>query len=217
MSTILTIDFDIIMAPAIDLYNDLIGDEKGVNQIITQYPLLEYTLTGDLFIYEAVTRGLVSLFHKVPADKVHFITEHHNIVPLVENLEEFKLINIDHHHDIGYNNVKTALRIRKPDCGNWVKYLTDIGKVKEYVWICNKNSNMPNSSLHKSYLKDYIEIQTVDFRKLEDIDELIICNSPQWIPPNLQALFMSWVGIAEEFYGKNFDILQAMKLFDLFN
>ena len=34
MNQILTIDFDIIMSPSIQLYNDLIGDQKGVNKII---------------------------------------------------------------------------------------------------------------------------------------------------------------------------------------
>ena len=68
MSVILTIDFDIVMAPSIGLYNDIIGDQKGVDKIIKQYPLMEYTFTADFFIYEAVTRALMNLFKKVPAN-----------------------------------------------------------------------------------------------------------------------------------------------------
>lgn len=207
MSTILTIDFDLIMAPSIQLYNDIVGDDYGINKVIQEYPLLEYTLTADFFIYEFLTRGLMNLFKKISAENVHFISDHHNIIPIVKDLEEFELINIDHHHDIAYGNTRATSKIHKADCGNWVKYLSDLNKIEKYTWICNKNSVMPGAGLSKPYLYENLEIQTIDFNKFENIDKLIICNSPHWVPPNIQALFMSWVGIAEEFYGKNFDIV----------
>ena len=207
MSNVLTIDFDLIMAPSIELYNDIIGDEEGINEVIQKYPLLEYTLTADFFIYEALTRGLMILFKKIPADNVYFISNHQDIIPIVGDLEKFSLINIDHHHDIAYGSTKPTSFIRQAECGNWVKYLSDLGKIKEYIWIHNKNSIMPKIGFSKPYLYEDLEIQTIDFNKFENIDKLVICNSPHWVPPNVQALFMTWIGIAEEYYGKNFEIL----------
>lgn len=206
MSTVLTIDFDIIMSPSIQLYNDLIGDRKGVNKIIKQYPLMEYIMAPDFFIYENLTRELVRLFKRLPTDKVFFISEHDSVISLTKDLKEFKLVNIDHHHDIGYDKTTATTKILYPDCGNWVKYLSDKGKITEYVWVNNSNSDKPNDSLLRAYLGAFLEIKEFDFESIQDIDRLIICNSPQWIPPNSQALYMAWVGIAEEFYERNFKI-----------
>ena len=207
MYQILTIDFDIIMAPSIQLYNDIIGDQKGIDKIIKNYPLLEYTLSGDFFIYEALTRELMKLFKRVSAEKVHFISEHQTVIKLTEAFDKFDLINIDHHHDLGYNRTMPSTRINRPECGNWVKYLSDKNKINQYIWICNENSDMPVGGLSKAYLYDSVEIKQFNFDAIEQIDKLIICNSPQWIPPNIQALYMAWVGIAEEYYGKDFKII----------
>lgn len=207
MSQILTIDFDIIMSPSIQLYNDLIGDQKGVNKIIKNYPLLEYTLTGDFFIYEVITRGLIQLFKKINSENIFFISEHQTLVKLTEDMDKFDLINIDHHHDLGYNKIIPTTKIIRPDCGNWAKYLSDKGKINSYIWVCNDNSDMPSNSMSKAYINETIGLELINFSAIDNIDRLIICNSPQWIPPNIQALFMSWVGIAEEFYGKSFNIL----------
>lgn len=202
MEKILTIDFDIIMAPSIELYNDLVGDNKGVNDIIQKYPLLEYTLSGDFFIYELLTGQLIKLFKNIPPENIHFIREHHQLIKFVNNKEKINLINIDHHHDLGYE--KLSKKILLPNCGNWVKYLYEKDLLESYIWIHNSDSVMPNSKIiiNNDYnLKDY------NFQDLDKIDKLIICNSPQWLPTNFQALFTSWIGIAENYFERNFDIL----------
>lgn len=201
MPQILTIDFDITMGPSIELYNDIIGDNKGIDTVIKQYPLLEYTLTGDLFIYEALTRQLLHFFKQLDSNDVYFIREHQTTVQLLKDIDNFTLINIDHHHDLGYTN---SLKIYRPDCGNWVKYLQEQQKIDNYIWFNNANSDYPKD---KRYLNYSLNIKEVDFRQIGKIDKLIICNSPQWVPPNLQALFMSWVGLAEEYYGTSYRII----------
>ena len=40
MNKILTIDFDIIMSPSINLYNDLINDRRTIDAIVKEYPAL---------------------------------------------------------------------------------------------------------------------------------------------------------------------------------
>ena len=207
LQKILTIDFDIVMGPSIQLYNDIINDNKGIDKIIKQYPLLEYTLTGDFFVYEALTRELVKFFKNLSAKDICFIREHHSIINELKSVDEYILYNVDHHHDLGYNTTRPTSKIIRPDCGNWVKYLYDQGKIKEYVWICNENSDFPMNGLEKTYLKDWAYIKETDFRNFKDINKLIICNSPQWVPPNFQALFMSWIGLAEEYYETEYKVI----------
>ena len=209
MYQVLTIDFDIIMGPSIQLYNDIIGDNKGIDKVIKQYPLLEYTLTGDMFVYEALTRELMKLYRQLTPSDIYFTREHQTAVRILEPLEKFKLYNIDHHHDLGYNRTMPTSKIIRPECGNWVKYLYDKGKIEKYIWICNNNSDFPSNGLGKLYLEDSVEIRETDFSLIGKVDKLIICNSPQWIPPNIQALYMTWVGIAEEYFCEDFKILQA--------
>lgn len=206
MNNILTIDFDIIMKPSIQLYNDLIGDSKSINKVLRQYPSLEYCLSSDLNIYEYLTRFIILNIKKMNKNSVHFIREHNTAIPIIEKYDECVLYNIDHHHDLGYN-ITASTKIFKPDCGNWVKYLMDKQKVKKYIWIHNDNSNMPSSTLFEmKYINTKIELS--NFSPLEylteNMDELIICNSPQWIPNSLQPLFMTWMTICEEYYQTNY-------------
>lgn len=202
MLRILTIDFDIIMAPSIQLYNDIIRDNKGIDKIIQQYPLLEYTLSGDFFIYELLTGQLIKIIKQIKSEDISFIREHQQIIKLLDEKEKIELINIDHHHDLGYEGL--SKKIIFPNCGNWVKYLIDKDLVESYIWVHNDNSDFPNN---KIFINEEYNINDFDFSRLINIDKLIICNSPQWVPPNFQALFTSWIGIVENFFERNYNLL----------
>lgn len=206
MSKILTVDFDIIMSSTIELYNDVIGEFRSMDKILKEYPKIESILEADLFIYSELTRYLLYLFKRLSPDKVYFISEHQKIVPIIKDDKDIDLINIDHHHDIGYDGTTINTKILIPHCGNWVKYLTDLNKIKSYFWIHDNKSLAPQNNLNKGYLTESMNIRTCNLYSLGEIDKLIICNSPQWIPPNIQALFVTWIGIAEEYYGRDFKI-----------
>lgn len=207
MSKILTIDFDIIMSATIELYNDIIGEFRTLDKVLKEYPKIELFLEADLFIYAELTRYLTFLFKRTPANKIFFISEHQKIIPLIQEEKKVELINIDHHHDIGYDGTTINTKIVVPHCGNWVKYLTDKGLLKSYTWIYDDKSLSPQNNLGKGYLTNSENIKHLNLYSYNDFDKIIICHSPQWIPPNVQALYTSWVGIAEEYYGKEFKIL----------
>ena len=93
--------------------------------------------------------------------------------------KNIELINIDHHHDLGYpvdsdNN-------NKMHCGNWVKKLFNEKRIKEYIWIKNDYSTPPrNCDI------EYIEYNINDIALTDicdDCDKIFICLSSAWIPP----------------------------------
>ena len=61
---ILTIDFDIIMAPSIQLYNDIIkgNNEWTIENMTEIYPLLNY-VEADFEIYQKLTNFFLSSFY----------------------------------------------------------------------------------------------------------------------------------------------------------
>lgn len=194
MNKILTIDFDIIMSPSINLYNDLINDRRTIDAIVKEYPALEYCLKADLYIYEFLTRIIGKVFNKINKNDVYFISEHHNIVKLIQE-KEIILYNIDHHHDLGYSEVSNLKS--KPNCGNWVKFLWNQGKIKEYYWFHNSNSELPYRQKDKEIVTKESELSEINSEMFADFDKIILCNSPQWIPVEYQSLFQLWIGMAE--------------------
>lgn len=203
----LTIDFDIIMKPCIQLYNDLIDDNWTIPQIESNFPTLPLVLQPDFFIYEYITRFLIRVFKALPSNKVFFIKDHGTAGRLLDNYKNVNLTNIDHHHDIGYGATTARMQLSAPHTGDWVKYLKDKKIVTTYNWIGNSNSVYPKTEL-EPYIDCSIELPQIDLNKfVEQIDMLIICNSPEWIPSQYQTLWDIWVGIAEEWYGVEFEII----------
>lgn len=209
MTEVLTIDFDIIMKPSIEIYNDLIGDSKDIQSIIKQNPGIEYCLPPDLSIYGAITRLIMRFIKQLNEDDVYFIREHQHICDIIKGLDKCNLINIDHHHDIGYSGVSINSAVRMPECGNWVKYLTDLGKINEYTWINNSNSMFPNKYMGNRYITNGSTIDRFMPDEKYKPDKLIICLSLQWIPSSMLPLFYTWMGICEEYYNKEFNFLEV--------
>lgn len=115
MQTILTIDFDIIMGPSIDLYNARVPFTSWDN--LTDNPYYQI-LTTDNIHYLRLTSLLIELIHFIPKEDIHFIESHDDICKYI--VEKSNIINIDHHHDLGYDD---SIDGKKLTCANWVKYL----------------------------------------------------------------------------------------------
>jgi len=201
----LTIDFDIIMRPSIELYNDLIDNDFGIQDLEHDFPVLTKVLPPDLYIYNYLTRFLIREFKKLPAEKVFFVESHEKVAKLLEGQSDVMVCNIDHHHDVAYEmEAKTPVFV--PGAGNWLKYLKDKGIVTYYTWVHNPNSSQPDDDL-APYIDSQYELQQMDLETVPEIDMLIICNSPEWIPSDYQELWNIWVSIAEEWYGTEFSTL----------
>ena len=79
---ITTIDFDIIMNPCIDIYNDA---DLTADQYLTKFDFLGY-MKADLKLYKKLTNFIVSF----KSDQVTFIYSHADII---EELNKIKFVN----------------------------------------------------------------------------------------------------------------------------
>ena len=205
---IVTIDFDIIMGPSIEGYNDIINDEIGMTQLCEKFPYFN-NAKPDLYVYEYLTRFLVEASKKIPAENFYFISTHDLMYHICDKLnEEVEITNFDHHHDILYNgDFKDPTLI--VDAGNWVKALFDIGKLKEYTWIGNVNSVMYDSKecpfenkIYRYILKDFPMGDLAN-----NTDMVVCCFSENYVPEIYQPLFLVWRAIIEEQFNKDYLII----------
>lgn len=198
MKNIVTIDFDIIMAPSIELYNDSV--KKGWDYLL-QFNQMKL-LTADLIHYQRLTNWLIKIIKKMDKENIYFIEDHGQILKYIENdNEKINIYNIDHHHDCGYNNIKNE----KLNCGNWGLKLKELNVLNNFYWIKNKNSNLPPKEKEIINLTKY---NLINFN-LDDLpipDKLILCLSEPWIPPTFRPLFYIWLDILNEYYNTKFEI-----------
>lgn len=193
MKNILTIDFDIIMAPSIDLYND--GLNGKVWDKIEQNNLIAHLLNADNLHYQRLTNFLLFLTNKLNYKQIHFIASHEQIISFLNPNEKHVFVNIDHHHDLGYDKEKKDL-----NCGNWGLF---IPQLQHYMWINNLTSTFPmdNQIKYQScFLKDY------DLNNLSIPDEVFICYSEPWIPTAHRPLFFLWMDLCNYLYGVHFNL-----------
>ena len=139
MDKILTIDFDIFLYKDLPLYNNLINTENSFDEFLQTFPLLE-NVRFDINLYNKLTIVLEIIFLNTKKENIFFCKNHEDVVKFTYNNNFFDLINIDYHHDLGYNNMNQNLY-----CGNWVKELIKTKKIHKYIWIKNPNSSIsPN-------------------------------------------------------------------------
>lgn len=196
MTTVLTIDFDIIMEPDIELYNDLVGGSIYVDDLLEDHPLFN-NLRANFYIYEYLTRLIIQTSKILPKENIHFIENHNEIINYFDKKKN--LINIDHHHDICYDedDFEKKLLFDEVGCGNWVKYLMDENLVGEYLWLTDNTSVNPDEEIADKYPHLNNLVHNVKI-KLAPTDELVICLSEPWIPYYYRGLFDIWMTICEE-------------------
>lgn len=179
---VLSIDFDIIMAPCINLYNDLSGE--GVNsQVNWERILYERDLEKFLCYDSKILTDLFKLL-KQQKCKFEFIESHADIVPFIT--EKCDLTNIDFHHDIYYNK-ESCERFANDEytCANWVGYLGYKDLINTYYWIKAGNSKPFLDKWDKPWEKANSE----EIPRLGEFDKVIICFSPNWVPYKYRHLY----------------------------
>ena len=200
---ILTIDFDIIMAPSIMIYNDLVPfrsleDLKKDCALFGQCKI-------DAIHYARLTRALMFLIENYPKEKIHFIHDHGRITKFVTS--KASITNIDHHHDLSYGKDMEKEKLDNGyGCANWVRWLEEQNLLQNYTWIRNDNSEMPgfkNVSFKSLQLKD-IDIEA--FLNKEKYDEIVICFSEPWIPNEYHELFFLWLDLCNKYYHTHFNV-----------
>ena len=189
---IITIDFDIIMAPSIELYNKYITEFYGVNDFAKDYNGLISYSNADLDIYNIITSYLIDSFLTLNNDNIYFINDHEQVYDLLEINKKYNIYNIDHHHDCGYVEEQKDLF-----CGNWIKILKKENRLNEYTWITDESTI---DEIDKNIGKKVFFYDT-DLFSLPKPDKLIICASFEWIPFQFRPLFYLWLQLYNQFSG----------------
>lgn len=191
---IVTIDFDIIMAPVIGSYNDLVSTDYYVDEMIERFPYMASALP-DFYIYDYLCQYIYEVFKCIPdINQIYFVESHEEIIPYINNDGEDIIYNIDHHHDIGYTTKDLTLKLVEADCSNWVKFLKERHKIKEYHWIKDKYAeDIQDNERIVQHIDKIYELQNYNLLKLaKQTDKLIICKSAPWVPAAYDGLYSSW-------------------------
>lgn len=200
MKNILSIDFDIIMEPSIQFYNNMTHISWEERSVGNNYVEL---LTANYMIYQKLTQFLINLTSSVPKEKIHFIFDHHHIINFLDPNEVYVVTNIDHHHDRGYPQKEENDIEKQPlNCGNWVNHVPNLTR---YFWIKNYNS-IPK--INENTEVQGVNIMDFDLNTLSTPDEIYICFSIPWVPPTHHPLLFLWMDILNKIYNTHFDFEQ---------
>ena len=195
---ILSIDFDWVMEPCIEVYNDfscgrnVTGPAGTWEEIQQKIPMIQKLgLEMDYKKYEELYYIILNTIQSNPNLKIAIRNTHDEIVPIIltefdESNYNLSIINIDHHHDLGYANDN----YQNCGCANWVMYLQRHKKIPSlsYQWIHNNNSEIRcNESVPKNLIeKNSTQLSNID---ITDIDILFLCGSWEWVPMKYAPLF----------------------------
>ncbi|MCR4662050.1 MAG: hypothetical protein K5765_08670 [Clostridia bacterium] len=200
MKQIVTIDFDILMAPSIGLYNNAVpGADWDSLEKNPYFQLLKI----DAIHYQKIVNYIFHCIQYLPKENIHFIEDHGQAVKYIN--EKCDVINIDHHHDVGYGD--DIEKQESPTCANWVYYLYKNNLLNNYTWIKNDNSEIIPLDRKINVPMITVDLNNFDLSSLDIPDELIICLSEPWVPPYIRPLFYTIMDICNQYYGIHFDIV----------
>lgn len=197
---ILTIDFDIFMNQNIELYNYYIDETHSVESLMETNSLLRLC-PFDNILYILITNYLLQLLNRLNQDDIIFVENHQEALNFLQANTNSTLINIDHHHDLGYGPSLEDEDKSGLGCANWIYYGLKNNLITNYIWIFDSNSQIQiNADLHKKYNIYSIEFDDINMNELPTIDRVILCLSPNWIIPEFREYFYLWKNIVYNYY-----------------
>ena len=185
METVLTIDFDVIMWPSIELYNNMVdGTIDNLIEIEKDIPLIQYA-NADLQTYYKLTNYLLKAKEK--KIQIEFIDTHEKILNYIK--EPCNLINIDHHHDLGYNDNQWE---NSPICcANWAYHGIKSKLINNYFWIHGYMVTYPDERIKNiKYIDNNVTL--IEYQHMIIPSKIIICSSLNWVPTNIRYLYKIW-------------------------
>lgn len=125
------------------------------------------------------------------AQVLGFIKQHHHILPYLK--PQTHLTNVDHHHDIFYDNQYKHMMTE----GNWLGWCIKDKRVVGLNWIGNTNSRIIEGEMfHLQDLEEFDRSITLDSLKDQEFDTIVFVESQgyQSETKNVDALeyFMPW-------------------------
>ena len=191
---VLSVDFDVIMGPDIDLYNPKVPVYYTLEQMIAEHPLLT-GLRIDFEHYQKLVNILLEVSQNIEYQNIYVAYSHDSILDFLKNDSDLELVNIDHHHDLGYDEKNN---FEKATYANWVYYLFKQGKIKKYTWLQNVNSGiMPPDKEENCFFHEFFYNITKDnyIEQFGYPDKIFICLSPEWVPEHCFPLFCTLLDV----------------------
>ena len=198
---ILSIDFDIIMHPDINLYNAFVSVQHPFEEVQDHHPLIQF-VKADLTRYQALTPFLLEITKSLNIEDIRVAYNHQEIEAFLQNQEDVNVYSVDHHHDLGYESSNPEVC----SCANWADYYIRAGVISHYTWVHN-----PNSSDGYDYDEDDERITCLSFEdynlyNLPKIDKLFLCLSPEWVPETYRPLFFTWLDLIKQQKGCHLEV-----------
>ena len=191
---VLSIDFDIIMAPDINLYNNMVGTspngERTIDKRIAEYPMLS-GCRADLNHFQKIVNYLMKIIKDIDVENIRVSLTHEDIKNVLDDMENVHIYNIDHHHDLGYmqpSDQDKKNECQDCSCANWGEFFFDKNIIKYFTWINNVNSSIDNK-WEKDARVTIKPLAEFNLETLPKIDKLFICLSPEWVPSTYHPLF----------------------------
>lgn len=179
MKKVLTIDFNIIMSPSLNLYDKFVSEFNPLANNIDDKSLLWYG-KAELVFYRKLSELLTYKLTTMPAENIHFLHGQEDIIRYLD--KDSEVINIDFYHDLEKYDKKLTN-------DNWAAYAIDKGLISKYTWIHAMNSNVENSY----NIDTSLCLEKIMLTMLPDVDEIIISSSEEWVLPQYMPLFDLWL------------------------
>ena len=164
--------------------------------MVNHYPLLN-NIRFDYRFYQDLTNLLINIYLNIPKENIYFCANHEFITTLIS--EPVNIINIDHHHDIGYRIEDWTAPLPSLECGNWIKWLKDNQLLNAYTWVRDLTSYSYQNEVPKEYWPQQELVLPFDLQNIvinyDEIDKVVICSSFNWVPPKFNELYYLWIDI----------------------
>lgn len=208
---VLSIDFDYIMGPTINLYNDICAGDIAPSRVwdrLEKERNIEASLKYDKENLDLIYRLVAKVAKTVSNTKRIMFAENHDMILKLlceDDGNKYDVYNVDQHHDIFYSEeqYKDVAEFGKASVGNWVLYLQQNGFLESYHWAKNSTSG----KLQEKWDFQFEELSKYQAKSLMDIDfdYLFVCGSPQWVPYTFAHLYDTLKNTCEVIMGEKIE------------
>ena len=198
---VLSIDLDYLVPDCIQLYNDLSAYDRMREGDYWENVYKERNCRQFLSVDEDQLNLVWALLEKnipdISPENIMFAEEHDMILNLLctdpEKKDEIlEVYNLDHHHDIYYENGKELVDLySSANLSNWAYYLGAGGKLFKYNWLRNYSSARFEEDMRDfNFIVDQdslFEDPSLLFEK--HFDYIFICLSKEYFPDIFWDIF----------------------------